>query len=420
MRFSYYDNMNRRHFLKRLAALVPASYALRHYNALAAPLRNKVKITGVKVMLVRGVFDWPMVKIETDAGITGIGESYWGHGVKDLMLGYCRGAVIGEDPLDIDRLYTKMITRTGGAGAIAGATVTAISGIEIALWDLAGKILGEPVSKLLGGQYRSSVRAYWTTGANLMDPAACRRFAETLKAHKYGLTAVKMGYVRKRDPNEPFSRHFSNQDLLNNTKGFMNLREALGDACEIVVHCHWEFDWVDALGLARAVAPARPWWLEDPMPPDYSESWVKLTQASPVPIGMGENLYTRHGFKPFIINGGAHIIQIDIPKAGGLLESKKIADLADIFYIPVCAHNVASPLGTMASAHCAASIRDFRGHEWNYGSLGSAEAWERYARLDGPIIKDGRIQIPDKPGIGIDLDEDYVRAHLAPGEQWWG
>jgi L-alanine-DL-glutamate epimerase-like enolase superfamily enzyme len=413
--------MNRRNFLQTLASVSAAPAFLSHYKSFAAPLRKKVKITDMKVMLVRGAFDWPMVKIETDAGITGIGESYWGRGVKDIMLGYLRPLIIGEDPLDVDRLYTKMITRTGGAGAVAGATVTAISGVEIALWDLAGKILGVPVCKLLGGQYRESVRAYWTTGVrSMLDPASCRQWAEELKKNRYGFKAVKIGYMRSVDSRDPYSRHFSGQDLLNNTKAFMNLREALGDSYEIVVHCHWEFDLADALALARAVAPARPWWLEDPMPPDYSESWVKLTQASPVPIGMGENLYTRHGFKPFLINQGCHIAQIDIPKVGGLLESKKIADLADIFYIPICAHNVASPIGTMASAHCAASIRDFLGHEYNFGRLNSIDAWEKFAIYDRPFIKDGRIQLSDAPGLGIALNEDHVRANLAEGETWWG
>ena len=412
--------MNRRDFL-RLAAALPAPAFLAGYKAMAAPLRKKVKITGMKVMLVHGTFDWPMVKIETDAGVTGIGESYWGHGVKDIMLGYLRPLILGEDPLDIDRLYTKMITRTGGAGAIAGATVTAISGVEIALWDLAGKLLGVPVVKLLGGQYRDSVRAYWTTGLkDMLDPASCRDFAAALGEHPYGFKAVKIGYTRKMVPQEPFSRHFSNEDLSRNTRAFTNLREALGESVDIAVHCHWEFDYADALALARAVAPARPWWLEDPMPPDFSSSWVKLTEESPVPILTGENLYTRHGFKPFIINQGCHMVQIDIPKAGGLLESKKIADMADVFYLPTCAHNVASPLGTIASAHCAASIRDFVGHEYNFGRLHSIEAWEKFAVYDRPFIKDGRIQLSDAPGFGVSLNEDHVRANLAEGEVWWG
>jgi L-alanine-DL-glutamate epimerase-like enolase superfamily enzyme len=286
---------------------------------------------------------------------------------------------------------------------------------------LAGKLLGVPVVKLLGGQYRDSVRAYWTTGVkDMLDPASCRDFAAALREHRYGFKAVKIGYRRKPVAQEPFSRHFSNADLSENTRAFANLREAVGESVDIAVHCHWEFDYADALALARAVAPARPWWLEDPMPPDFSPSWVRLTEESPVPILTGENLYTRHGFKPFIVNQGCHMVQIDIPKAGGLLESKKIADLADVFYLPTCAHNVASPLGTIASAHCAASIRDFVGHEFNFGRLGSVETWEKYAVYDRPFIKDGRIQLSDAPGLGVALNDDYVRAHLANGEVWWG
>ncbi|MEO8373267.1 MAG: mandelate racemase/muconate lactonizing enzyme family protein [Candidatus Solibacter sp.] len=409
--------MNRRTFLKAatLAAAMPAF--LERYHARAAPLRKKVKITDLKVMLVRGVsLQHPMVKIETDAGISGIGESYWGGGIKDMMLTYLRRALIGEDPLAIDRLYTKMVQQTGGAGSTGGVTVTAISGVEIALWDLAGKILDAPVYELLGGKHRNSVRAYWTAGPNVTSPQSIRKFVDELKTHPFGFTAIKTGFARKRDSNEPYSRHLSADDLTANAKGFAELRDVMGDGYEFAVHCHWEFDWPDALALARAVAPSKPWWLEDPMPPDYSESWTRLTAQSPTPILTGENLYTRHGFKPFIVNGGCHIIQIDIPKAGGLLESKKIADLADIFYMPVCAHNVASPLGAMASVHCAASIRDFKAHE----SAAISPEWSRMVIADGPLVKDGRFQLFEKPGLGVELNEDYVRTRLAPGEQWWG
>jgi hypothetical protein len=143
--------MKRRELLRGIAALAPASSVLGHYSALAAPLRKKVKITDLKVMVVGKPGGNTLVRIDTDAGISGYGEAYWGFGVKDVMLGYLRGTVIGQDPLDIDPLYTQMILRTGGAGAIGGVTVTAISGVEIALWDLAGKLLGTPVCKLLWG-----------------------------------------------------------------------------------------------------------------------------------------------------------------------------------------------------------------------------------------------------------------------------
>ena len=300
----------RRDFLKEFATAIPAVAALSSYRTMAAPLRKKVKITDVKAMAIHGSTDWNMVKIETDSGIAGIGEAYWGRGVKDVILGYLRQIVLYEDPLDIEPLFTKMLRFTGGAGSQAGVTVTAISGVEIALWDLAGKILGVPVCKLLGGQYRDGVRAYWTRSPqDMLDPASCRDFAAALKSHPYGITAVKSdadSFPAKYDPqfrepgHEPNSSHLTRKDLARIARGFANLREALGEDVDIAVHCHWEYDWIDALELARAVAPIKPMWLEDPMPPDYSESWSKLTAESPVPILTGENLYQRQGFKPFI------------------------------------------------------------------------------------------------------------------------
>jgi L-alanine-DL-glutamate epimerase-like enolase superfamily enzyme len=229
---------------------------------------------------------------------------------------------------------------------------------------------------------------------------------------------VKADILRSRTSQEPYSRQLSNHELSNNAKGFANLREALGEEIDIAVHCHWELDWFDALALARVISPVRPVWLEDPMPPDFSQTWVKLTEQSPVPILTGENLYTRPGFMPFILNQGCHIIQIDIPKSGGLLESKKIADLADTFYMPVCSHSAASPLGFMASAQCAAALRNFKAQEHSVSRFG--DDWESFIILEGPIIKGGKIQIPNKPGLGVELNEDKVRANLFPGEQWWG
>ena len=421
---------NRRNFVQSLAAAIPASAICPVYAAKAAPLRKKVKITDVKAMVVRGNSDWNMVKIETDSGLTGFGEAYWGRGVKDIILGYLRPTLAGQDPLDIEPLCTKMTRFTGGAGATGGATVTAISGVEIALWDLSGKILETPVSKLLGGQYREGIRAYWTgSPQDMLDPASCREFAAFVKRHPYGITAVKSdadSFPGKYDPqfqepgHERDGWHLTRKDISRIVRGFGNLREALGEEIDIAVHCHWEFDWTDALALARAVEPIKPAWLEDPMPPDYSESWSKLTAASPVPILTGENLYKRQGYLPFIVNQGCHIIQIDIPKSGGLLEAKKIADLAELYEIPVCAHSASSPLGSLAAAHCAAAIRDFRAMEFSPGRMPHTDAWEKAVIYDGPVIKEGKYRLLDKPGFGVELNEDYMRANLLPGETWWG
>jgi L-alanine-DL-glutamate epimerase-like enolase superfamily enzyme len=429
-----------------MAAMVPASAVLGTYSAMAEPLKKKVKITDLKALVIGRPGGTTLVRIDTDAGVSGYGEAYWGFGTKEVMLGYLRDTIMGADPLDIEPLYTKMIIRTGGAGAIAGVTVTAISGVEIALWDLAGKLLGQPVCKLLGGQYRTGVRVYSTNSPdNFLDPASCREWAARVKEHPYGFTAVKTDILRKGYPKENlydttfenprgYNRQLTNEDLDNNAKGFSNVREALGQDFGIAVHTHWELDWDDALNLARAVAPIRPMWLEDALSPEYCDSWTKLTEESPVPILTGENLYTRRGFMPFIVHQGCHIVQIDIPKAGGLLEAKKIADLADIYDMPVCSHNASGPLGAVASAHAAAAMRDFKGHELSVGRLNSTSSdlpwghidgdpikgWESFVLHDGPLVKDGRILIPDKPGLGVEPNPDHVRSHLAPGETWWG
>ena len=143
------------------------------YRTLAQTLRKKVKITDVKCMSIRGTWDWNLVKIETDSGLYGIGEAYWGVGIKDLILRQLKPAIIGEDPLNVDKLYTTMLMRSAGSGAIGGQTVSAASGIEIALWDLAGKILQTPVCNLLGGRFRDKVRFYRTLQlpkGNIADP----------------------------------------------------------------------------------------------------------------------------------------------------------------------------------------------------------------------------------------------------------
>ena len=419
----------RRNFLKGMAAMVPASAVLSGYSAMAAPLQKKVKITDVKTMFVQAHTQTTLVKIETDAGITGIGEAYWGRGVKEVILGYLRDLVIGQDPLDIEPLCTKMLAREGGAGSQAGVTVTAISGVEIGLWDLAGKLLGVPVVKLLGGQYRDGVQAYWTSDPkDRLDPASIREYADMLKSHPFGIRAIKVDaddYPRRYDPQalEPghdfVTGHLTGKDLSRIGKGFEMLREAVGDEFGIAVHCHWEFDWMDALQLARTVAPVNPMWLEDPMPPFYSESWTKLTAESPVPILTGENLYLNRGFMPFIVNNGCHIVQPDIPKAGGLLQAKKIADLAELYEMPMCGHIASTPVGAIASAHCAASIRDFRAQEFSPGRLPPLD-WEKFVIYEGGVIRGGKYRILDKPGLGLELNEDFIRQRLMPGETWWG
>src|SRR5258708_35943698 len=182
--------MNRRTFLKTAGGALAASLPL---HRLAAKQKGKVKITDVKCMIVRGTWDWNLIKIETDSGLYGLGEAYWGPGVKDLVLNQLKQHVLGEDPLNVDKLYTKMLMLSAGAGALAGVTVTAASGIEIALWDLAGRVLETPSVNLLGGRFREKIRFYRTLQAveNVEDMGAWRSQVREAKAEKFGWTAFK-------------------------------------------------------------------------------------------------------------------------------------------------------------------------------------------------------------------------------------
>jgi L-alanine-DL-glutamate epimerase-like enolase superfamily enzyme len=416
--------MNRREFLKTSAAIGAGTLPL---HRLAAQHRGQVKITDVKMMVVRGTWDWNLVKIETDAGISGIGEAYWGSGVKEFALKELKPLIVGEDPLNVDKLYTWMLMRVAGQGAIGGLTVTAASGIEIALWDLAGKILNTPAVTLLGGKFRDKIRFYRTlqTAQPVGDMKAWRAQIQEARAEKFGWTAFKFqgdGIPPNADPtySEPghdrFTRGLTLQDLRRIETAMGTVRDELGPDIDFGVEAHWKYDVRDAINMTKAIASAKPMWLEDPVPPGNPDAMAHVTHASEVPICTGENLYGRDGFKRLIDVRGCDIVHIDIPKSGGLLESKRIHDLAEANYIWTAAHNPASPIGTIASCHAGASMRDFRIHEL----AKYIDWWQDLVIHDGPIIAGGYHTITGKPGYGIELNEDVARAHLAPGETWWG
>lgn len=416
--------MNRRQFFLSAGASAFAA----PYQHLAAALRKKVKITDVKCMIVRGTWDWNLIKIETDSGLYGIGEAYWGWGVKDLVLNKLKPIVVGEDPLNVDKLYTKMLMQSAGAGAIGGATVTAASGIEIALWDLCGRILDTPVCNLLGGRFRDKVRFYRTI-PRAPDrpelPASWREQVQSLRAEKAGWTAFKFqgdGVPGKLDPeykdpgHDPYARNLTNKDHRMIVKSMETVRETLGPDIDFAVECHWRYDTADVIRLGRELEPVHPMWLEDPVPPENIEAMARVTQSVNIPVCTGENLYGRQGFRKLIEMQACSGVHIDVPKSGGLLESKKISDMADLYYIWTACHNPASPVGTIASCHAAAAMREFRIHELaNY-----IDWWQDLVIREGPFWENGYFTIQDKPGYGIELNPDVAKAHLAPGETWWG
>src|SRR5215470_11324357 len=416
--------LSRRQFLRAAAA-----QSLTRSYGLAAAERKRVKIRDVQTMTLQGASrTYVLVRIVSDDGLYGIGEAYGtpGVGVSEQILSI-KPWLVGKDPLEIDTLYTGLGvgtkdlsgTRTDGS---AHNFLRAASGIEMALWDLAGKVLSVPTSTLLGGKFRNRVRVYdHAAPRNMLDKASCREWAQKVKEDPAGFTAHKFGFphtsLKTDDGRDPSNRLLSTKELIQIRKGFENCREAIGWDHDIMVHNHWEYDLRTSIQLAQAVESIKPLWLEDPLMVEYSDSWKRLVESSNVPICTGENLSRREGFKDFIINQGCDILHPDLRNTGGFLETKRIADMAAVFGLPMANHNTGSQVFTYSTCQWAASIRDYTTCETMTGQGG----WmDQVLLLDGPYVKDGFVQVSDKPGLGIELNPDIVKAHLANGEQWWG
>lgn len=402
--------MQRRTFLQCLTA----APFLSNYRAMAAPDIGKTKIRDVQAMVYQGPRTYTLVRVLSDAGLYGIGEAYGspGVGVKEQVLAL-KAELLGKDPLQIDVIWTGLGQRVDGS---AHSLLRAASGIEMALWDLAGKTIGLPVSTLLGGRFRDRVRMYdHSAPKDMSNPASCREWAQRVRADKAGFRTHKFG--PQRMPEDKSNRVLTTQELIRIRKGWENCREAVGWDHDLMVHCHWEYDLRTSIQLAEAVEPVKPVWLEDALPVDYSDSWKRLTAASRVPICTGENLSRRQQFKDFLVNQGCDILHPDLRNSGGFLETKRIADMADVFGIPMATHNTGSIVATLANVQWAASIRDFLAIET---VMGKGDWLDTVVVNDGPIFKDGYIAVSSKPGLGIELNPDVVKAHLVPGESWWG
>ncbi len=409
---------SRRSFLASLAGM-PAAAWLADYHKLSAAERGKVKITDIKTMMLQGPRTYTLVKVETDAGLSGIAEAYGspGLGVREEIHGI-RETYIGQDPLQIDTLYTVYRYTDGSAHA----QQRAMSGIEMALWDLAGKILNVPTYILLGGKFRDRVRLYdHSRPRDFFDKTACRDWAQEVKEKPSGISAHKFGPLRNRPGEDagrdPSNRIMSGDEIRRNRQAFENCREALGFDHEILIGCHWEFDLRSAIDFAHALEPIKPLFLEDPLPVAYAESWKRLVHMSPVPICTGENWMRRAEALPFIVNAAVDIIHPDLRNSGGFLENKRMADLADLYFIPVANHNTGSIVNGMATVHWASTIRDYLVCETVFFDGG----WmDDVVVHDQPLCSGGFVEIPGQPGLGIELNPDVVKAHLVPGEQWWG
>lgn len=394
-----------------------AGYTMRDLSAEAMNLDasrggyRSVEITDVQTVMVDGNFPWTLVRVYTDMGVSGTGEAYWGAGIPELI-DRMKPFLLGENPLDVDRLFQHLIQRMSGEGSIAGKTVTAISGIEIALHDAAGKLLDVPVYQLLGGKYRDTIRVYCDCHAGRRpEPEATANEAERV-VEELGYDALKFDLdVPSGHDRDHANRHIRPAEIDHKSAIVEAVVDRVGDRAEVAFDCHWSYTADSALRLARALEPFNIWWLEDPVPPENHDVQRNVTMNTTTPVAAGENVYRRHGHRTLIEGQGVDVLTPDPPKAGGLRETRKIGELADGYYVPIALHNVSSPIGTMACAHLAAAIPnvlavEFHGYElpW-WGDI-----------VQGSVINDGTIAVPDAPGLGVTLENDVVEDHLIKGE----
>lgn len=380
-----------------------------------------MKIVDVKTAVVRYHGQATLVRIDTDEGLSGFGEANpdAGAGAVVGVIERLREALIGEDPRNVERCWEKLRRRHVFAGSQAGIFVIGLSGIELALWDLAAKAAGEPLFRMLGGRFRDRIRVYADCGDG-DDPAGsaagCADRAQ--RVVEEGFTALKFDIDALTHPDkfDAFNHTANAREVRSMVERVAAVRQAVGPDIDLTVDMHARYDAPTAARVARELEPFDLLWLEEPVPAENVDVLAQVRSGTTTPICAGENLYLRWGFRDLLAKGAVDVVMPDVPKCGGLAESKKIANLAEMYYLPFAPHLVSTPLGTMATCHQCAAIPNFLLLEWH--ALEERTRWDSYVTpADGAasIVRDGYIQLPETPGIGLELDMAAVRDHAVPG-----
>lgn len=387
------------------------------------PPERRVQITDVRTAALQGNFPWGLVRVETDAGVHGLGETFIGEEALDIVERLAP-LVVGETPLDTRRVLAHLDQERTDPGSMGQA---AFAAIETALLDIKGKLLDVPVYELLGGTFREEVQIYCDTHAGESLGAAQRRDPQAVYTPESyaraarevvdeGFSALKFDLdVPSHRGVDTAARRLDNAAIEHKVSLVEAVRDAVGDDVTLAVDLHWNFTVETATRLARKLEPYDLAWIEDPCPPQNVTGHRRVTRDVATPILTGENLTTPHEFAEYLPEG-MDIAAPDVNRAGGLTQLVRIAELCDMHGVPLAPHNISSPVGTVAGVHAAAAVPNVIAVEYHARDVPWWEDLVTRTAGDGPVIADGSVRVPEGPGLGIELDEAVAREHLVDGE----
>jgi len=383
---------------------------------------SELKITDMRVAQIGfNNWRWPVIRIDTNQGIYGLGEVRDGATMAYALM--LKSRILGENPCDVDRLFRKI--KQFGHHARQGGGVCAV---EMALMDLAGKAYGVPCYQLAGGKFRDSIRIYCDTPES-SDPAEMgKRLKDRVER---GFTFLKMdlginlckdvpgaltypkGMLDTRDVMHPFTHiHVTDKGIDVMYEYVETARSIVGYEVPLATDHFGHIGVEDCIRIAQALDPYRLAWLEDMVPWQFADQYVRLSSSCETPICTGEDIYLKEGFMDLFENRAISVVHPDLATSGGILETKKIGDLAQEYGISMAIHMAESPVAAFAAMHCAAATENFIALEHHFVDV---DWWDDLVTgVEKPIVQNGYVKVPEGPGLGIELNEEVVKEHLNP------
>jgi L-alanine-DL-glutamate epimerase-like enolase superfamily enzyme len=384
---------------------------------------SDLKITDMRISVVGdNNWRWPIIKLYTNQGLVGLGEVRDGASARYALM--LKSRLLGENPCNVDRLF-RVIKQFGGHGRLGGG----VCGVEMALMDLAGKAYGVPAYVLAGGKFRDKIRVYADTPSR-KDP---EEMGKALKGRMdRGFTFLKMdigvwiaesiegGIVAHKPMAEvantmhPFTGiQITDKGIAAMVDYVATVRDIVGYEIPIATDHFGHVGLESCIRIGKALDQFSLAWYEDMIPWQYTNQWRQLKEAVDTPVCTGEDIYLKEGFKPLLEAEAISVVHPDLATSGGILETKKIGDMAEDYGIPMALHQAGSPIVAMANVHCAAATQNFIGLEMHSVDV---PWWD--SLVDGiskPLIDNGYVQVPEGPGLGIELNEEAVKEHLNMG-----